>query len=1128
MSNFITNSHTKELKKRISELIRVSKELKFLVGFFYFSGIRELNDALAANPEVNLKVLVGLDVDRHNNSLVELALQENLSDEEKIELFFRSVKNAINSDEFDHKEFYEQVGFFIKLIIENRITIRKTFEPNHAKLYLFKLSDNQVIKKNLFITGSSNLTRAGLTTQREFNVEISDYGFPEAEKYFDELWESSVQITEWENVKKKLVEVIEKETHIKQVTPFEAYLLVLKSYLESFEHKDIGTYLPQFLENIGYKRYNYQLDAVKLGLSIIEQHNGVLVADVVGLGKTIIACAIAKALKKRGMVICPPGLMGDENKKDGWSMYLDQFQLYDWEVRSQGKLEETFEYLMGRQDFEVIIVDEAHRFRNPDTQNYELLKNICRGKQVILLTATPFNNKPSDILALLNLFILPRKSSITLDNDLIALFRSFGYLFDMLSYIKKNHSSRDPKKKAKAQAYYMTIFGETGIDLGKVSRKTHLLAKQIRDIIEPITIRRNRLDLTKNPRYQNEVRELSVVHDPIEWFFELTAEQSEFYDQVINSYFADPIDNGRFTGAIYRPFEYESWGVKNKDETEREVNREFLQQRNLFDIMRRLVVKRFESSFGSFGKTIANFKRINQTVLLFIQKTGKGDLFNGEYILDRDLLEEIVRLDDDEIEERLLEYEKQILAGVYPKKHKRYRIREFKNKEKFIADIHSDIRLFDEILEKLNQFNLLHNDPKATCLLNHIAIELEKPANHEEPKRKLIIFSEYSDTVDYVYEHIANLRPELAKRTLVAKGNISQSKFEEIIRNFDAANPNPLDNYDILLCTDKLSEGFNLNRAGMIINYDIPWNPVRVIQRLGRINRISRKVFDELYIVNFFPTEQGAELVKSREIAQNKMFMIHNTLGEDAKIFDIDEEPTPAKLFQKIMQNPDEAEEESFYTKVLNIYNGFKKQYPEIVGNLQNMPQRVKVAKPSDCNNLMVCFKKNRMYIRLGQHVNGAFSIEDTSLEFIIDKIQCTPETAALPLDGDFWEEYRQIKSFKAKAEIATSELSIEKTALNKIKFFLSLQDPELLPLKHFLRVLREDILDYGTLSQYTLRRIANLKLNENGISSIVEEISKIRDELGEDYLEREKKRRLNTSAEIIIAIKNVNTGKAI
>lgn len=1119
MSNFITNSPTKDLKKRISEIIKVSKELKFLVGFFYFSGIQELIDALKDNPSVELKVLVGLNVDRYNNRLFEYADDQSLSDDEKTELFFQSIKRAVNTEEFDTKQFYEQIGFFLKLITENRITIRKTLEPNHAKLYLFKLDDNQRIREKLFITGSSNLTRAGLTTQNEFNVEISDYGFEEADKYFDTLWENSIKITEWEDVKLRLIEIIEKETHVKQVTPFEAYLLVLKSYLEAYEHKDIGTYLPQFLEKIGYKPYRYQLDAVQLGLSIIEQHNGVLIADVVGLGKTIIACTIAKALRKRGMVICPPGLIGDENKNEGWRKYLDQFQLYDWEVRSQGKLEETFEYIKDRDDFEVIIVDEAHRFRNPDTQSYEYLKNICRGKIVILLTATPFNNKPSDILALLNLFIIPRKSSITLDYDLISLFRSFGYLFDMLSFIKKNHSSRDTSKQKKAQTYYKNIFDDDTIQIARVARKTHLLAKQIRDIIEPITIRRNRLDLTKNPNYQSEVKELSVVNDPIEWFFELTPEQSIFYDEIINHYFADPDEGGLFSGAIYRPFEYE--GGISSDSKDRELNRELLQQRNLFDIMRRLVVKRFESSFGSFEKTIQNFKRINTTVLDFITKTGNGDPLNGEYILDRDLLEDILGLEMDEIEERLVEYEQKIRQGVYPKKHKRYKIGSFRAKSKFIQDIQSDLVLFDEIIKRLEEFNLLHNDPKATCLISNLEGEFAKPINGKEPKRKYIIFSEYADTVDYLYNHFEKLKPELAKRTLVVKGNITQAKYDVIIRNFDAANKNQLNEYDILLCTDKLSEGFNLNRAGMIINYDIPWNPVRVIQRLGRINRISKKVFEHLYIVNFFPTEQGAELVKSREIAQNKMFMIHNTLGEDAKIFDIDEEPTPAKLYQKIMQNPDTAEEESFYTKVLNLFNENKAKYPDIIDKLKNAPPRIKVAKPSNENNIIVCFKKNRMYIRMSDMDSNPKSVFDTSLEFVLDKITCTPDTQPLPLDNDFWDYYQRVKTFKAKAELAPSEQSIEKIALNNLNYWLRLQEPALLPYKPFIRTLREDILDYGTLSQFTLRRIANLKNNGNGLTDVISEISKLINELGENYLEREKNRMSKAETDIIIAIRN-------
>ncbi len=274
MKNFITNNEETNLKKRLIELIQKSDELKFLVGFFYFSGIRELYEGLKEKPDINIKVLVGLNVDKTNFGLLEFADQDKqLSDEERCYKFLQSVKKSLNSADFDTQEFYRQVRFFIKLISENKLIIRKTYNPNHAKIYLFKLEEGQV-KKNLFITGSSNLTKAGITTQEEFNVEISDFGFEDAEKYFDNLWEEAVKITEDDVIKRRLIEVVEKQTLIKDITPFEAFVLVLKTYLDSFEQKEVGQSLIKILEENGYKRYQYQLDAVKQALARGEKNTG--------------------------------------------------------------------------------------------------------------------------------------------------------------------------------------------------------------------------------------------------------------------------------------------------------------------------------------------------------------------------------------------------------------------------------------------------------------------------------------------------------------------------------------------------------------------------------------------------------------------------------------------------------------------------------------------------------------------------------------------------------------------------------------------------------------------------------------------------------------------------------------
>jgi superfamily II DNA or RNA helicase/HKD family nuclease len=1113
MANFITNNETKDLKSRLIELIQKSEELKFLVGFFYFSGIRELYEGLKSSPDTTIKILVGLNVDRFNFKLIESSENEQLSDEEKIYKFFESTKRSINTESFDNKDFYEQIRFFIDLIQKNKLIIRKTYDPNHAKLYIFKLEQDQVGRKNLFITGSSNLTKPGISTQNEFNVEISDYGFEDAEKYFNDLWDDAVKITEFEDIKKRLIEVIEKETLVKKVSPFEAFCLVLKAYLDSFDQKEIGGSIVEALEINGYKPYQYQLDAVKQALSIIDKNNGVIVADVVGLGKTIVACAIAKQLRKRGIIICPPGLVGDKNKNSGWKKYTEEFGLSDWEIWSLGDLENALKFTQKAKDIEAVIIDEAHRFRNQDTKDYEILKNICRGKQVILLTATPFNNRPADILSLLKLFIVPKKSTITLENNLVDQFKSFKGVFDRLSYIKKYWKSLDDSKKNRAQNYYKGLFEEEKIDLKKVAQRARYLAKQIRNVIEPVTIRRNRLDLQNNPYYKEEVKELSKVADPIEWFFELNKEQSDFYTQIIENYFGDPNNGGNFKGAIYRPFEYEKGflgiGLNEAEEKlNQNDNRQLMQQRNLFDFMRRLLVKRFESSFGSFEQSIKNFQKILGDSRKFIDKT-------GEYILDRTLLEKIYNFDTDEIENYLVEYEERIKKGEYPKNHKRYKLNEFKLKDEFIADIESDIKLFDEILFNLAKLNLIDNDPKTACLVNNIKRDFSIEPDTGEPKRKIIIFTEYIDTVRYLEK---SLKKEFSDRVLVVAGDLPASKIAQINRNFDAsyAEPEQQNDFEILLTSDKISEGFNLNRAGMEINYDIPWNPVRVIQRLGRINRISKKVFKDLYIVNFFPTEKGAELVKSREIAANKMFLIHTALGEDSKIFDIDEEPTPAGLFNRFQQNPDEQEGESFYTKALKEFLKIKKEHPEIIENLKKYPPRIKVAKKYSENELLVFFKKGRLYVSAAKIVDGKIEPFQTTFEDTFDRIICLPSEESLDWNNSqFWQAYKAIQDFKEYRLGPISEQSLEQKALNNLDFIIKSSQEKLMPFKSFLRALREDILDYGTLVDYTLRRIADF--SEDSIN----DIQNLLDELGEDYLVKEKNLQKNEEKEIIIAIEN-------
>ncbi len=1114
MSNFITNKGSAQLKTRLATLIKASQELKFLVGFFYFSGISELIESLKANPDLNLKILVGLNVDAQNYGLVEYAEKAGKKRVERIEDYHESVLKALNNDVFDNEVFYQQASYIIEQIISDRIIIRKTASPNHAKLYLFKLKEHQIVRPNLFITGSSNLSKAGLSDRQEFNVEISDYGFEEAEKYFDGLWDSAIPITETDIEKTRLINNIREKTLLKSVHPFDAYMFVVKTWLDNFYKQESGRYISLLLENKGYKAFRYQIDAVTQALSIIEENGGVILADVVGLGKSIIASLIARKLEKRGIVICPPGLIGDDNANSGWKKYKQDFELYDWEVRSGGDLDGIIDFIGNTDNIEVIIVDEAHRYRNSSTETYEKLKTICRGRIVILLTATPFNNSPADILSLLSLFIVPKKSNITLSDNLVDLFRFYNALFKDLAYIRKHWQSRDPNKKEEAIRKYQALFGEKEIRIKRVIARAAMLSKQIREVIEPVTIRRNRLDLINDPDYRDEVKKLSKIDNPQEWYYQLTPEQSSFYDNVIEQYFTDnPDSEDRFRGPIYKPYRYQGDDTSlNKLSRQEQADR--LSQDNLYDILRRQMVKRFESSFGAFRQSIVNIRDSYEKIKLFIKSS------NGRYVLNRKLINKADGDDPDQIDDLLRQFAEEN-KDEDSRKNRIYEVDKFAFKEEFYDDIESDIRLFNKMIAEIDSLALVENDPKRSALLDNVEESLRAVPKKGEPAPKLVIFSEYADTVKYLEPY---LKERFKDRVLVITGSIGKQRLEEINTNFDAAYPKARqkDDYDLLLATDKLSEGFNLNRAAMVINYDIPWNPVRVIQRVGRINRISKKVFDTLHITNFFPTEQGADIVKSREIASHKMFMIHQTLGEDARIFDAEEEPTPAKLFSKVQANPYELDQESLYTRLKKLMRQWEHKYPDRVKALDEMPLRIKTAKAYDSDGLVMFIRKGKLFSVSQDFMDESKQLIPLPIEEALLRIECGPEVQQLPLSPGFWGDYKMLKEEAERFTFKQSQQSNSVKAFNFLSFLLDQEIGELVPWRSFIIMLREDINNFGTLPEYTMKSISDWDNGEDtDYQLIAKELEKLSAALGKNYLNKVKDSLKAYERQVIVAIEN-------
>ncbi|MGI5823086.1 MAG: helicase-related protein [Dethiobacteria bacterium] len=1122
--NFITNAGPGSLGGRLQTLIGHSRELKFLVGFFYFSGWRELYGALKGRRDLHLKILVGLDADLRLGRVLEIVDPKaaGSTQQELVGRFYASLRTALQDEALDTQEFYEQVSFFLRLLEEGRLQIRKTLDPNHAKLYLFCLDEAGQLLTNApgrFITGSSNLTRAGLWGQHEFNVEIGDYGWDDAEAYFDDLWSTAIPLSEIDARREQIGRIISRQTQVAEISPFEAYALLLKTYLDLNEQKALRPQIKRLMEERGYRVYRYQEEAVQQALTVLEEYGGVILADVVGLGKSVIASWLARERGGRGLVICPPALIGDrQTKATGWYKYLNDFELYDWEVYSLGALDKVQEYLeMYGEEVTTIVVDEAHRFRNEDTAAYERLSQICANRGVILLTATPFNNAPADIFALLKLFIPPGKSTLTLDEGLAARFAHYNSEFRKLSYILRYHAAGG-EKQARAEKYYADIFATVPpIDVVLTQERVGQLAAEIRGVIEPVIIRRNRLDLKHDPVYAREITALSAVADPEELFYELTPAQSAFYNRVINDYFGE---EGQFRGAIYQPFAYEHRSeLKQLDER---GNFAYLQQRNLYEFMRRLLVKRFESSFGAFAKSMANFGRIHAIILDFIQKT-------GQYILDRNLIEKIWEEDEETIEEELQQFAARLAAdkNLQPHQDHVYVIKDFDEPEQFLADIRADLKLFQQIAARVEVLELVVNDPKSKRLVEAVRGIMEARPGSGEPRRKVVIFSEYQDTVRHIAPVLQAAFPE---RVLMAEGSLGKGFFTDLNANFDAgyAAAGQRDDFDILVATDKLSEGINLNRAGAVINYDIPWNPTRVIQRLGRINRIGRKVFRILSIYNFFPTEQGAEVVKSREIAAQKMFLIHNTLGEDAKIFAPDETPSPAELFRRINRNPEEGEEESLLTMIRRKFFIMQAQHPDLISGLADFPARVKTAKRALHNELLVFRRKG---LQLFMHLvpdtaSKNLTVRPLILEKALPLVRCRPETPREALSALFWPAYGTVKNYREQVHRRPGEQSLLIRAENNLRSAWERHAADLEGYLPFIQTLLRDLKEFQTLPRYTLRRLIieemDGKVSKKGMKRFRAELATLRRFLGDNYLERIERRIKDLRSEIVIAIENI------
>jgi superfamily II DNA or RNA helicase len=886
---FITNEENQNLKDRFEVLIKDTAFFDCLVGYFYSSGFHALYKSLEKTDKI--RILIGIST---NPQTFDLLNKANKSTQQSIDFSHAEAKEEIEnlvekelSDSEDNRKVEEGVNKFIEWVKNKKLAIRAYPSQNiHAKLYImtFAEGDRDVGR---VITGSSNFTQAGLKDNLEFNVELknrSDYDF--AKHKFEELWANAVDVSE------KYVQTIQEKTWLSQnILPYQLYLKFLYEYFkdELGQTEDLFVkYLPQ-----EFMRLEYQEQAVLNAKKILQEYGGVFIADVVGLGKTYISAMLAGQLDGRTLVIAPPVLL-EKSNPGAWPNVFSDFRVQA-DFESLGKLDDLLE--RGVEKYTNIIIDEAHRFRTETTMTFEKLAEICRGKRVILVTATPYNNSPKDILSLLKLFQKAKKSTIPNLPNLEGFFNGLAKKLQDLD-------------RQTDYAEYIKTVKENSLEIREKVLK-YLMVRRTRKEIEKYFIK----DI------KNQKLRFPEVEKPAALFYELNDKENEVFDKTIE------LIAQKFKYARYMPMLYYEGKI---DQLEQQS------QKNMGKFMKILLVKRLESSFYAFKKSVDRFLHSYE---MFIKELDKGNVYVSKKHTNK--IFELLENDDDESVQKLID----------DQKAQKYSSSEFK--EGFRDDLQHD---HDILLEIKKLWQHVERDPKLLKFLRELSTDSVLKDNH------LILFSESKETADYLFKNINEKYPN---KVLCYTGESGAVVRDKVIENFDARARHPKDDYRILVSTEVLAEGVNLHRSNTVINYDIPWNPTRMMQRVGRVNRVDT-TFNKIYTYNFFPTKQSNDQIKLKEAAEAKINAFLTLLGGDAELLTEGEPIGSHELFNRLiskqtLEGEDEAEESEL--KYLHFIKELREKDPDLFEKVKRLPKKARTSKHNSENvsSLITYFRRGKL-----------------------------------------------------------------------------------------------------------------------------------------------------------------------
>ena len=828
------------LKTELIKILPATKNVSIAVGYFFISGLSMIIEPLSKVDSVRL--LISNTTDKPTSEALLEAFNSARTIIPKLDATnFVSpdyAQQIIGDVELNVKHSLERmeqtpndqnvVQNLIKMMSSRQLEVRVyPKEKLHAKAYIFE-SRTPDFTAGMGIVGSSNLSMAGISENSELNLKTTNPSdVNKLLDWFNDLWGEGLEFTDKFNL------ILSRSWAVQPYSPRDLFLKAI--YHESKSRFDHDNVLNPLWLSHGPKLYPFQLQAVNQCITMIERYGGVILGDVVGLGKTYVGTAILKYLQQeyRPLIVCPPALVSM------WEKFCDDYEV-DALVLSRGKLTKHHNEL-SRYKYKsrnMVLIDESHRFKNSKPIQYQHLHQFMqeRAAKAILLTATPYSNKPEDIKNQLMLFHtsentrIPPANETNLNTYFHLIKNGQADLTDLLRNIMIRRTRR----------YVLEQWGHE--DEYDATRK-YLLIEGKRQYFPKRIMKTLRYDINK------------AYHDR--------------YESIVSK-----LDHTHLTLARYGPGLYLKDSYKHQ-EPYVDLHTHGIE---LVRLIRSLLLKRMESSIHAFSISI---KRYINTHKIFLAALKDNVVPVGDFSV-REMYEaadqELDLIDDPTIL-------KTIINKIREQKEIKYHPDAFHIND-FIMAIEHDLQTFNDIMDLITSITFDTDDKLH---------QLQELLNNYMDK-KVIIFTEFAATAEYLHDHIVWTSPDYVELVTSNKHNaVAAARRFDPKHNPSGSSP-PDHLITLLITTDVLSEGVNLQAGHVVINYDFHWNPVRLIQRVGRVDRIGSEN-DHIAVHNFLPDPTIEKDLKLEVSVDSKITEIQRVIGEDYMVLKEDEKINEHDLY---------------------------------------------------------------------------------------------------------------------------------------------------------------------------------------------------------------------------------------